>query len=421
MTITIRLTATPMSPPIVASPLFCGPAGPYCAPSMETLDPNERFRERRRASRRRKRMRRTAGGIALLLAGAAFFVGARGIDRGGTGAAQPSAKKTPVNKPKRTGPPVPDEIRGLHVTMALASIPGKIDEYTRTLGLNTIELDVKDENGEVAFYHRAPPFARRVGSAKRYYDPKEAATALHRQGIYVIGRVVCFEDPLLAEKRPDLAIQTAGGGIWRNHAGLGWANPYDQRVWDYNLSIAQAAVKAGFDEIQFDYVRFPSDGPIEYAVFPGRRREPMALTIARWVHYATNRLRPMGARVSVDMFGLSATRNLGIGQSPRRLAKIVDAIYPMVYPSHYGSGEYGLSSPVSAPGLTVGRSLRDFRRQMRGRRADLIPWLEDFSFTGTTTLEHVQEQIRAARRWKSRGFLLWNPSGTYTTGALTTP
>jgi hypothetical protein len=388
---------------------------------METLDPNERFRERRRTARRRKRMRRTAAAIALLLAGAAVFVGARGIDRGGGG--QPAAAAKSAKKPakKRSGPAVPDEIRGVHVTMALASIPGKLEEYTKTLGLNTIELDVKDENGEVAFYHRAPPLARRVGSAMRYYDPKKVATMLHRRGLYVVGRVVCFEDPILSEKRPDLAIQTTSGGVWRNDAGLGWTNPYQKQVWDYNLAIAQAAVKAGFDEIQFDYVRFPSDGPIENAVFPGKRREAMALTIAKWVHYATNRLRPMGARVAVDVFGLSATRNLGIGQSPRRLAKIVDAIYPMVYPSHYGSGEYGLVSPVATPGRTVGRSLRDFRRQMRGGRAQLVPWLEDFSFTGTTTLDHVQQQIRAARRWKAGGFLLWNPSGVYTTGALTTP
>jgi hypothetical protein len=316
---------------------------------------------------------------------------------------------------------VPSEIRGVHVTMALASIPGKVREYASMLGLNTIELDVKDENGDVAFHRLAPPLARRVGAAKRYYDPEKVARYLHRQGVYVIGRLVCFEDPILSEGRPDLAIQTPGGGVWRNHAGLGWTNPYDKRVWNYNLEVAQAAVRAGFDEIQFDYVRFPSDGDVEAAVFPGKRKEAMSATIARFVHYATNRLHAMGARVSVDVFGLSATRNLGIGQSPRRLAKIVDAIYPMVYPSHYSSGEYGLSSPVSVPGRTVGRSLRDFRRQMRRGKAELIPWLEDFSFSGTSTLDHVQEQIRAARRWKSGGFLLWNPSGVYTTGALTTP
>src|SRR4029453_14003259 len=115
---------------------------------METLDPKERFRERRRAARRRKRMRRSAGGIALLLAGTAVFIGARGIDRGTADSAQPAAKKAAANVKKRTGPPVPEEIRGVHVTMALASIPGKLEEYTRTLGLNTIEVDVKDENGE---------------------------------------------------------------------------------------------------------------------------------------------------------------------------------------------------------------------------------------------------------------------------------
>jgi hypothetical protein len=364
-------------------------------------------------------MRRTAGVAALLLAAAAVAAGARGIDsRQSQG--QDATTTPKKNKAQRKAmPELPAEIRGVHVTMALASLPGKVEEYSSMVGVNTIELDIKDENGEVAFHRLAPPLARQVGAAMRYYDPKKVAAQLHKQGIYLIGRVVCFEDPILAEKRPELAIQTTTGEVWRNHAGLGWTNPYDKRVWDYNLEIAKAAVRAGFDEIQFDYVRFPSDGDIESAVFPGKRREAMAVTIARFVHYATKRLHALGARVSVDVFGLSATRNLGIGQSPRRLAKIVDAIYPMVYPSHYGPGEYGLSNPVAVPGRTVGRSLRDFRRQMRGGKALLVPWLEDFSFSGTTTLSHVREQIRAARRWKAGGFLLWNPSGIYTTGALT--
>ena len=388
---------------------------------METyLDPNDRFRQRRAEARRRRRLQRTVGAIALLLAAAAVAVGAGALPDRSERASDAGAREAPKKAaPKRTGPPVPKEIRGVHVTMALASIDGKLQEYTQMPGLNAIELDVKDENGEVAFHGLAPPLAKRVGAAMRYYDPVKVAKQVHAEGLFLIGRVVCFEDPYLSRGRPDLAIQTSGGGIWRNHAGLGWTNPYDRRVWDYNLRIAQAAAKAGFDEIQFDYVRFPSDGDIESAFFPGKRNEPMAITIAKFVHYAASRLKPMGVRVSVDVFGLSATRDLGIGQSPRRLSKIVDAIYPMVYPSHYGSGEYGLDSPVSVPGRTVGRSLRDFRRQMRRGKAQLVPWLEDFSFTGTTTLEHVQEQIRAARRWKAGGFLLWNPSGVYTEGALT--
>jgi hypothetical protein len=387
------------------------------------LDPNDRFRQRRHQARRRRRLRRSVGGVALLLAGAAVAAGAVALPNGGGDpgkTAAPNGAIKGVVSPRRTGPPVPKEVRGVHVTMALASIPGKIDEFAALEGLNTIALDVKDENGEVAFHGLAPTLAKQVGSATRYYDPVKVARKVHSQGIYLIGRVVCFEDPILSEQRPDMAIQSTGGGVWRNDAGLGWTNPYDKRVWDYNLAIAKAAARAGFDEIQFDYVRFPSDGPIESAVFPGKKEEAMGVTIARWVHYATTRLRPMGIRVSIDVFGLSATRDLGIGQSPRRLAKIVDAIYPMVYPSHYGPGEYGLNSPVAVPGRTVGRSLRDFRRQMKRGKAQLIPWLEDFSFTGSPTLEHVQDQIYAARRWKSGGFLLWNAAGVYTTGALTT-
>jgi hypothetical protein len=383
---------------------------------METPDHNERFRDRRRKARTRKRIRRTTGAIGILLAGGAVALGARGLS-GDDPAAKPAAAKKRVQRPERPAPPA--EIRGVHVTMALASLPGKLHEYTETLGLNTIELDVKDENGEVAYHELAPSLARHVGSAKRYYDPLKAATELHEQGIYLIGRVVCFEDPILSEKRPELAIRSTGGAVWRNDAGLGWTNPYDKRVWKYNVEVAKSAVRAGFDEIQFDYVRFPSDGDIETAVFAGRRRESMAATIARFVHYAANRLRPLGARVSVDVFGLSAARNLGIGQSPRRLARIVDAIYPMTYPSHYGTGEYGLADPSATPGRTVGRSLRDFRRQMRGGKAKLIPWLEDFTLGGTTTLQKVREQIRSARRWKTAGFLLWNPSGVYTMEALT--
>jgi hypothetical protein len=386
---------------------------------VDNVDPNQRFRERRQAARRRKRIRLVAGGSALLLAGAALAVGARGLDAGGPTEANPVAKEKSSGEQRRDRPPVPAEMRGVHVTMALASIPGKLEQYAETPALNAIQLDVKDENGEVAFYRRAPRLARRVGAAKRYYDPARATELLHRQGIWVIGRVVVFEDPVLAERRPDLAILTTGGEVWHNHAGLGWTNPYDKQVWDYNLEIAKAAVRAGFDEIQFDYVRFPSDGDVDSAVFHGRRREAMSATIARFAHYATNRLKPMGARVSVDVFGLSATRNLGIGQSPRRLARIVDAIYPMVYPSHYGPGELGLSDPSAVPGRTVGRSLRDFRRQMRGGRAKLIPWLEDFTLGGTTTVDKVQQQIRAARRWKTSGFLLWNPSGVYTDRGLT--
>jgi len=190
-------------------------------------------------------------------------------------------------------------------------------------------------------------------------------------------------------------------------------------VWDYNIEIAKAAARAGFDEIQFDYVRFPSDGPIEDAVFQHKTAEPQGWTIARFLRYASTQLKPLGVRVSVDVFGLSATHDLGIGQAPRRLSKYVDAVYPMVYPSHYRSGEFNLPNPSAVPGTTVSYSLRDFRRALHGRHTMLIPWLEDFSLTsGSRPPEEVWAQIRAARRYHTRGFLLWNPKGVYTTQVL---
>ena len=315
---------------------------------------------------------------------------------------------------------LPAEMRGVHVTMALASLEGKLDEYysLTDAGLNTLQLDVKDENGEVAFRRPVVRLARAAGAARTYYDPRRAAAEAEARGIYLIGRVVVFEDPILARNRPELAIQRPDGSVWTNSAGLGWTNPYDTRVWDYNVDIAVAAVRAGFDEIMFDYVRFPTDGDVESAVFAKRKREHRSVTIARFLQYARGRLEPLGARVSAAVFGLTATREMGIGQRPRRLARHLDVIYPMVYPSHYGAGEYNLDDPNGVPGITVARSLRDFRRALRGQDTLLVPWLQDFSLGREYTLEEVQAQILAARDARTKGYLLWNPSGVYTDGAL---
>jgi hypothetical protein len=307
----------------------------------------------------------------------------------------------------------------VHVTMDLASLPGKIDEYLRIPGLNTLEVDVKDEKGQVGFLLPGWTLARKVGASKPYYDADRLAAEAHAKGVYLIGRLVVFEDPTLTPERPDMAIRRSDGSVWTNNAGLGWSNPYDKRVWAYNLTIARAAARAGFDEIQMDYVRFPSDGPIELAVFPKQVNEPQGWTIARFVQYMSSKLKPMGVRVSADVFGLSATHDLGIGQVPRRLAKYLDTVYPMVYPSHYRAGEFNLSDPSAVPGQTVAFSLRDFRNALLGRKTLLIPWLEDFTLAGGhRPPEEVRAQIQSARRYHTKGFLLWNPEGVYTEEVL---
>ena len=395
---------------------------------FEQMEPNERFRARRENARRRRRRRRAIAVGFLLAVTATLAAGAKFVidDNGAAGAAakrSSSATKPAVqpSAPVKALRKLPEEVRGIHVTMALASLDGKLQEYLRLVdnGMNTIELDVKDENGEVGFVTSAVPLAREVGAAKPYYRPREAARLIHAKGVYLIGRVVVFEDPRLSAGRPELAVKNPDGSVWRNHAGLGWTNPYDKRVWDYNVSLAEVAARAGFDEIQFDYVRFPTDGDVEAIVYPNKTSTPPGWVIAEFVHYAAKRLKPLGVRISTDVFGLSATRDLGIGQIPKRIAKYVDAVYPMVYPSHFGAGEYGLEDPNASPGPTVEWSLSDFRRELKRSDAQLIPWLQDFSYGRTYRLADVRAQIEAARLMGARGYLLWNPLGIYTPGALT--
>jgi hypothetical protein len=390
---------------------------------LQPVDPNERYRRRRRLKQRRRRVRRAFAALVLVLLVGGFAFGAHTLsNRPGAGTTV-AVKRAVAVEPAKTKPHfrhLPAEIRGVHVTMALASIPGRIDQYLALAGegLNTIELDVKDENGDVAFVPSAVPLARQIGAAKPYYEPREIARKVHAAGLYLVGRIVTFEDPVLSEKRPELALHNADGSLWKNNAGLGWTNEYDKRVWDYVVSLGEAAARAGFDEIQFDYVRFPSDGDVSQIRYPVKTPEPKGWTIARFAHYAANRLHPLGARVSVDVFGLSATRDLGIGQKPGRLARYVDAVYPMVYPSHFYSGEYGLDDPNADPGDTVDQALADFQQQLRGKRALLVPWLQDFSLGRTYTLADVRAQIDAARGRGAAGFMLWNPFGVYTAGAL---
>lgn len=387
------------------------------------IDPNERFRSRRAAVRRRKRLRRGAL-IGMLLVGVALLgVGAQLVGGAGTPATETEAG-TAAEVLASTGPQsLPLELRGVHVTIGLASLPGKLEEYVdlERDGLTALELDIKDENGQVGFATSAVPLARQVGAARSYYAPRRAVRLAHERGVYLVGRIVTFEDPILAAGRPDLAVRRTDGSVWRDGAGLAWTNPYDRKVWKYNVDIAAAAARAGFDEILFDYVRFPSDGDVESAVYRNRGSLKRGDVVPGFLRYAARRLKPLGVRVSAAVFGLSAARDLGIGQIPRRMAPHLDGVYAMTYPSLFGPGELGLADPSAAPGATVSEALRHFRKALRGRDALLVTWVQDWSFERQYGLDEVEAQIRAARLAGAKGFMLWNAEGLYTNGALAGP
>jgi hypothetical protein len=387
---------------------------------VSELDHAELRRQRRELRRRQVRRRRlTALGILSALAVVAVF----GLTRLFTGSAGASVSLAPVGNvvPKtafRT--PLPEEIRGVHITGPLMSLPGKYAQYLalKKDGLNTVEIDLKDESGNVSFVNGAPAIARHDGAARAYFDPARAVAQAHEAGIYVIGRVVSFEDPITAVAHPEMAIHKSDGSIWTTSGGLAWLNPYSRKAWRYDVDVAVAAAKAGFDEIQFDYTRFPSDGDLSIIRYPGAHPQPMKLTIAAYLRYAASRLHPLGVRVSADVFGLSATRDLGIGQFPSQIGEVVDTIYPMTYPSHYTPGEFNLPNPNAAPRATVADSLRDFRAQLDGERAAVVPWLQDFSLGRTYSPADVAAQIAAAREAVTGGFMLWNAAGVYTAQEL---
>jgi hypothetical protein len=346
------------------------------------IDHADERRRRREARRRQVRRRRLTAATLLVLLGAASVFGlsrlVTGTDAGAAVVLTPVRGAIPPS-PFRTQ--LPEEIRGVHVT-------------------------------------GAPQLAVEDGAAVPYFNARSVAREAHAAGVYLIGRVVSFEDPITAVARPALAVRRSDGGLWKTSGGLAWLNPYSRAAWRYDLDVAVAGAKAGFDEIQFDYVRFPSDGDLSAMRFPGPHQQARDATVPAFLRYAVSRLHPLGVRVSADVFGLSATRDLGIGQHPAVVGKIVDAVYPMTYPSHYNSGEYNLPDPNAAPGATVTHSLRDFRAQLAGARALLVPWLQDFSLGRTYTAADVQAQIAAARAASAGGFMLWNGTGLYTAGTL---
>ncbi len=321
--------------------------------------------------------------------------------------------------------PAPSEVRAAHFSMYLgndqSAIKKFIDAYNPDTGLNAVELDIKNENGDIAFTEGMPSLAIKSGAAKDIYEPRVIVEQLHAAGFYVIGRVVSFEDPVVAEYASKRAIRTIDGGVWKNHAGLGWLNPYNKTNWTYLADVAKAAAKVGFDEIQFDYTRFPTDGDLSNVKLD-RTKAKMESAIAGYLKNAVEALHPLKIRVSADLFGLAATEDLGIGQNPDKLKNIVDVMSPMIYPQGYAANSYGIACPVCNPHDLVEATMIDWKKKAVGGTAELRPWIQAYDW-----IEHkygptqVMAQVEALRDHTERGFLLWNPRAAYQPDMLQFP
>ena len=284
--------------------------------------------------------------------------------------------------------------------------------------INTIQLDLKDESGVIS-YDSKVPMARAIESPAKIYDLKDALRALHRRDVRVVGRIVCFRDPILAAaswpRHKERVIQTANGAPYANYGGF--TNFADPVVRDYNIDIAEEAARAGIDDILYDYVRRP-DGALSGFRFPGLKTSPES-AIESFVGQTQKRLSPYGTKLGLSVYGIAATRPKEIAQPIGRLARRADYISPMVYPSHWAPGEYNVAHPNSQPYDIVYRSLKDFQKKLKGTRSRLIPWLQDFSLGVTYGPAEVRAQIDAAKDRGINEWILWDPKVTYTSAALT--
>lgn len=286
--------------------------------------------------------------------------------------------------------------------------------------LNTVVIDIKDERGEISWIPRSAQ-ARMAGAGlPKIIDPARTIRRLKRQGIYVIGRIVTFQDTFVTRVRPDLAIQDLRGGIWRTRKGHGWLDPYSIEAQDYNIALAIEAIELGFQEIQFDYVRFPTDGDTSkmWSRFKDERAPHDA--IRHFLSRARSQIAPRGAYISADLFGLVALvlDDLGIGQKLELIAREVDYISLMLYPSHYNKGEYGIPDPEREPYKTIALSLRDAKQRIAGTKAKLRPWLQDFTLRVPYTPAEVRAQIQAVEDAGIDEWILWNARNRYTEDAL---
>ncbi|MEK7553068.1 MAG: putative glycoside hydrolase [Patescibacteria group bacterium] len=335
----------------------------------------------------------------------------------------------------------PSEIKAVYITSWSAGSEKKTDYLIRLIKdteLNAVVIDIKDFSGYVT-YDIKNSDVEKYG-AKQIRTPKinYLIKRFHDEGIYVIARITVFQDPILAKARPDLAIHSkASGGLWLDHKKLAWMDPAAKEVWDYNVAIGEDALNRGFDELNFDYIRFASDGFIGDMGFPvWDEAVPKQEVIKNFFKYLREQF--LGAKISADIFGQATINNndLGIGQIIEDAYAYFDYVCPMIYPSHYAKMFLGYKNPANYPYEVVRYSMDNALQKIGNWKLEienslatnkspkLRPWLQDFDLGADYDTEKVKKQIQAVYDSASStpelisGWMLWNPSNVYTREAL---
>jgi len=335
-----------------------------------------------------------------------------------------SRPPAPVEWPAPPLTNAPSPVRALYVN-AWAFGTKKFYDIVRLIQgseVNSLVIDVKDDTGYLT-YQTDVATARQIGANTqlRAPDVKQRLRTLMAHGIHPIARIVVAKDPLLATRKPEWAIQSSAGGAWHDRQGRAWVDAYNDSVWTYAAALGEEAVKLGFAEVQFDYVRFPDEprSRMQTAVFKYRRGNESAQDgVTRNIRMIREKFRRLGVPFTIDIFGLttSAETDMGIGQKWENLVTSADAVLPMVYPSHYGHGSYGIQHPNAEPYAIIRHAMTDALRRSAPFKnsAEIRPYFQAFSLGPPRyTPVQVREQIRAAEELGIKSWVLWNARSAY--------
>lgn len=316
------------------------------------------------------------------------------------------------------------KVKGLYLTAYSAGSSAKISEIISLLNkteLNSVVIDLKDYSGYI-LYDSDLPFVNKLGLEDvRIKDVPKLLEQLKSHKIYTIARISAFQDPLLAEKKPEWAIKSKAGGLWRDKKGLAWVDPTRPEVWRYVASVAREAARLGFDEINFDYIRFPTDGRLADIIYTNggqKRRE----VIADFFSQTSKTLSDLPVYLSADLFGLTTEKSgeddMFIGQRLSDAVKYFDYVCPMVYPSHYPAGYLGYANPADHPYEVVYNAISSGVKKAQGQRAKIRAWLQDFNLGAVYDGAKIRAQIDATDKAGADGWILWNAANRYTDAGL---
>ncbi|MDO8620505.1 MAG: putative glycoside hydrolase [bacterium] len=345
--------------------------------------------------------------------------------------------------------PTPQKV--IYMTSCVVGTPSFRNDLVKLIDeteLNSVIIDIKDYTGALSFNPTASELKEFVSTKCMAPDMKEFIEKLHDKDIYVIGRITVFQDPLFTKKHPDLAVKKASdGSTWKDYKGISFTDPGSKEVWDHTVAIAKESYAIGFDELNFDYIRFPSDGPMSDIAFTWSGNRKKADVLESFFKYLSEQLKPIGVVISADLFGMTTTNtdDLNIGQVLEKATPYFDFIAPMVYPSHYPRNFNGWANPnehvygviklsmdsavkrflatTTVVALLGAEPISTTTKPFLYRKGvwdtqKLRPWLQDFDYGGNYDIAEVKAQIQATYDAGLTSWMLWAPSNRYTKGAL---